>query len=65
VVHKHRPRCFGIMGGHDLFLNIGHALISVIKVPDCGPINEHNILLNFPRCLSIFLLQTNKTDNNY
>jgi hypothetical protein len=26
--------------------------------------NEHNILLNFPRCLSVLLLQTSKTDNN-
>jgi hypothetical protein len=26
--------------------------------------NEYNMLLNFPRCLSILLLQTSKTDNN-
>jgi hypothetical protein len=26
--------------------------------------NEHNMLLNFVRCLSILLLQTSKTDNN-
>jgi hypothetical protein len=26
--------------------------------------NEHNMLLNFPRCLSILILQTSKTDNN-
>jgi hypothetical protein len=26
--------------------------------------NEHNMLLNFPRYLSILLLQTSKTDNN-
>jgi hypothetical protein len=26
--------------------------------------NEPNMLLNFPRCLSILLLQTSKTDNN-
>jgi hypothetical protein len=26
--------------------------------------NEHNMLLNFPRCLSILLMQTSKTDNN-
>jgi hypothetical protein len=26
--------------------------------------NEHNIFLNFPRCLSILLLQTRNTDNN-
>jgi hypothetical protein len=25
---------------------------------------ELNMLLNFPRCLSILLLQTSKTDNN-
>jgi hypothetical protein len=26
--------------------------------------NEHNMLLKFPRCRSILLLQTSKTDNN-
>jgi hypothetical protein len=26
--------------------------------------NKHNVLLNFPRCRSILLLQTSKTDNN-
>jgi hypothetical protein len=26
--------------------------------------NEHNMLLNCPQCLSILLLQTDKTDNN-
>jgi hypothetical protein len=26
--------------------------------------NDHNMLVNFPRCLSILLLQTSKTDNN-
>jgi hypothetical protein len=26
--------------------------------------NVHNVLLNFPRCQSILLLQTSKTDNN-
>jgi hypothetical protein len=26
--------------------------------------NEHIMLLNFPRCLSIHLLHTSKTDNN-
>jgi hypothetical protein len=26
--------------------------------------NEHNILLNFPQCLSILLLQASETDNN-
>jgi hypothetical protein len=50
------------------FFNVGswtHCLISVSKVPDMRTYqNEHNTLLNLPRCLSIFLLQTNKTDNN-
>jgi hypothetical protein len=40
-------------------------LISVTKVPDMRTYqNEDNMLLNFPRCLSILLLQTSKTDNN-
>jgi hypothetical protein len=26
--------------------------------------NEHNMLVNFPRCLRILLLQTSKSDNN-
>jgi hypothetical protein len=26
--------------------------------------NEHKMLLNFPRCLSILLFQTSKSDNN-
>jgi hypothetical protein len=26
--------------------------------------NKHNMLLNFPRCLSILLLPTSKSDNN-
>jgi hypothetical protein len=26
--------------------------------------NEHNMLLNFPRTLSILLFQTSKTDNS-
>jgi hypothetical protein len=29
-----------------------------------GDQNEHNMLLNFQRCLSILLLQTSKTDND-
>jgi hypothetical protein len=38
---------------------------SVTKVPDMRSYqNEHNMLLNFPRCVSILLLQTSKTDNN-
>jgi hypothetical protein len=42
-----------------------HCLISVTKVPDMRTYqNEHNIFLNFPRCLSILLLQTSETDNN-
>jgi hypothetical protein len=48
-----------------IFLHVGHCLISVIKVPAMQTYqNEHNMLLNFPRCLSIILLQTSKTDNN-
>jgi hypothetical protein len=40
-------------------------LISVTKVPDMRTYqNEHNMLLNFQRCLAIRLLQTSKTDNN-
>jgi hypothetical protein len=54
------------MGSHDLFfLRWTACLISVTKVPDMRMYqNEHNMLLNFPRCLSILQLQTNKTDNN-
>jgi hypothetical protein len=63
---KHRSRCFGIIGGHVLFFQRWtHCLISVIKVPDMQTYqSEHNMLLNFPRCLSILLLQTSKIDNN-
>jgi hypothetical protein len=62
---KHRSRCFGMMGGHDLFFLTLDTLISVTKVPDMPTYqNEHNVLLDFPRCLSILLLQTSKTDNN-
>jgi pyrroloquinoline quinone (PQQ) biosynthesis protein C len=46
------------------FFNVGHT-VSVTKVPDmriCQ--NEHNVLLNFPRYLSILLSKTSKTDNN-
>jgi hypothetical protein len=40
-------------------------LIFLIKVPDMWTYqNEHNMLLNFPRCLSILLLETSKIDNN-
>jgi hypothetical protein len=40
-------------------------LISVTKVPDMPTYqNEHNMLLDFPGCLSILLLQTSKTHNN-
>jgi hypothetical protein len=47
------------------FFYVGHSLISVTKVPDMQTYqNEHNMLLNFPRCLSILLLQSKKTDNN-
>jgi hypothetical protein len=54
------------MGSHDFFFFSWTAcLISVTKVPDMRMYqNEHNMLLNFPRCLSILQLQTNKTDNN-
>jgi hypothetical protein len=46
------------------FFNVGHCLISVTKVPDMRTYqNEHNMLLNWPQCLSI-LVQTSKTDNN-
>jgi hypothetical protein len=42
------------------FLNVGHT-----KVPDMRTYqNEHNMLLNFLRCLSVLLLQTSKTDNS-
>jgi hypothetical protein len=56
------------MGGHDLFLyflTLDTLLISVTKVPDRPTYqNEHNMLLHFPGCLNILLLQTSKTDNN-
>jgi hypothetical protein len=63
---KHRSRCFDIIGGHVLFFQRWtHCLISVIKVPDMQSYqSEHNMLLNFPRCLSILVLQTSKTDNS-
>jgi hypothetical protein len=42
-----------------------HCLISVTKMPDMRIYqNEPNMLLNFPRCVSILLLQTSKTDNS-
>jgi hypothetical protein len=58
-IHKHRSRCFGIIGPHDFFFfNVGHT----VKVADMRIYqNEHNMLLNFPRCLSILLLHTSKT----
>jgi hypothetical protein len=47
-----------------IFLRV-YCLISVIKVPAMRTYqNEHNMLLNFPRCLSILLLQTSKTNNH-
>jgi hypothetical protein len=53
------------MEGHDLFFLTLDTLISVTKVPDMRTYqNEHNMLLNFPQCLSILLLQISKTDNN-
>jgi hypothetical protein len=40
-------------------------LSRITKVPDMRTYqNEYNMLLNFPRCLTILLLETNKTDNN-
>jgi hypothetical protein len=52
------------MGDHDFVLTL-ETLISVTKVPDMRSYqNEYNMLLNFPRCLSILLLKTSKTDNN-
>jgi hypothetical protein len=40
-------------------------LISVTKAFDMRTYqNEHNMLLNFSRCLSILPLQTSNTDNN-
>jgi hypothetical protein len=54
------------MESHDLFFQRWtHCLISVSKVLDMRTYqNEHNMLLNFPQCLSILLLQNSKTDNN-
>jgi hypothetical protein len=44
------------------FFNVGH---TDFRPPDMRTYqNEPNILLNFPRCLSILLLQTSKTGNN-
>jgi hypothetical protein len=44
--------------------NVEHT-VSITKVPDMRTYqNEHNMLLNYPRCLSILLLQTSKTDND-
>jgi hypothetical protein len=64
-LHKHRSRCFGITEGHDLFFLTLDTLISVTEVSDMQTYqNEHNMLLNFPRCLSILLLQISKTNNN-
>jgi hypothetical protein len=45
------------------FFNVGHT--DFTKIPDMRTYqNEHNMLLNFRRCLNILLLQTSKTDNN-
>jgi hypothetical protein len=53
------------MGGILFLLRWTHCLSSVTKMPDMRTYqNEHNMLLSFPRCLSILLLQTSKTDNN-
>jgi hypothetical protein len=56
--------CFGIMGSHDLFFNVGHTVsFPSLKCLTCGAIkmNITIMLLNLARCLSILLLQT---DNN-
>jgi hypothetical protein len=44
------------------FFNVGHSvwLPSLKRTYQ----KEYNMLLNFPRCLSILLLQTSKPDNN-
>jgi hypothetical protein len=61
---KHRSRRFDLMRGHDLFFNVGCIVLFLsLKCLTCGQ-NKHNILLNFPQCLSILLLQTIKTENN-
>jgi hypothetical protein len=57
------------MGGHDLFFLSLDTLFDLryLCMPDMWTYkNELNniMLLNFPRCLSILLLQTSKIDNN-
>jgi hypothetical protein len=55
------------MGAHDFFfLNDGYTVwFPSLKCLTCGPTKMNkNMLLNFPRCLSILLLQTSKTNNN-
>jgi hypothetical protein len=64
---KHRSHCFGIMGSHELFFNVGHTVsFPSLKCLTCGAIkmNITIMLLNLVRCLNILLLQTTKTDNN-
>jgi hypothetical protein len=52
------------MEGHDLFFNVGHTVwFPSLKYMRTYQ-NEHDMLLNFPRCLCILLLETSKTDNN-
>jgi hypothetical protein len=53
------------MGSHDLFFFLTLDTLFDFQVLDMRTYqNEPNMLLNFPRCLSILLLQTSKTDNN-
>jgi hypothetical protein len=44
------------------FFNVGRTVW--FPPPKCLTYYEHNMLLNFPQCLSILLLQTSKTGNN-
>jgi hypothetical protein len=47
------------------FFKVGPCFISVNKVRDMRTYQiEDNMLPNLPRCLSLLLLQTSKTDNN-
>jgi hypothetical protein len=43
------------------FFNVGH---TDFRPPDMRTYQNEHIMLNFPRCLSVLLLQTSKTDNN-
>jgi hypothetical protein len=52
------------MGRYDLFFLTLDTLFDfrITKVPDMRTYQNEHMLLNFPRCLSILLLQTSKTD---